>query len=438
MGRGVAGVLLALLLIGSIGIAPPGLADDPTNDAHDPYFNEDEYQEFYTPPDPLPPGAPGDLIRTERSRLVLEPSGQLGMIMADATRSCTAAPMFAAIRWWSPVPTSSRTTIGRAVGRGRCSCTAQAPRARATNARRRVSSTRASIGGRIWTSSFNYEEMFVSTMVARGFAIVMTDYQGLGTPGLHTYVGRVPQGDAMLDAARAAKKLPDTSLDPDGPIAFWGYSQGGGAAASAAELASTYAPELKVVGAYAGAPPADLEELFPYADGSVLVGAVGYALNSVMAAYPEHAEAIRSKLTPRGEDFLFKVADQCVAETLAKFMFRHLQPYFNEDINELVNEEPFSGLFDEQRLGRFKPNAPVMILSNRFDPLVPWTGVNQLGRDWCAQGADVQFWTNEEPPFLNKAIINHALPMFVDGERGMQWVADRFNGLPTTPNCGEF
>jgi triacylglycerol lipase len=25
---------------------------------------------------------------------------------------------------------------------------------------------------------------------------------------------------------------------------------------------------------------------------------------------------------------------------------------------------------------------------------------------------------------------------FVDGERGMQWIADRFNGLPTTPNCG--
>jgi hypothetical protein len=170
----------------------------------------------------------------------------------------------------------------------------------------------------------------------------------------------------------------------------------------------------------------------------VLVGAVGYALNSVITAYPEHAEEIRSKLTPRGEDLLFKVQDQCVAETLTKFMFRHLQPYFTEDIYQLVNEEPFSSLFDEQKLGRFKPNAPVMILSNRFDPLVPWTAANQLGRDWCAHGADVLFWTNEEPPFLNKAIVNHGLPMLVDGERAMQWVADRFNGVPTTPNCGEF
>jgi len=44
--------------------------------------------------------------------------------------------------------------------------------------------------------------LFVATMVARGFAIVMTDYQGLGTPGLHTYVNRVAQGNAMLDAGR--------------------------------------------------------------------------------------------------------------------------------------------------------------------------------------------------------------------------------------------
>jgi hypothetical protein len=438
VGRGFVGVLLALLLIGSIGVSPPIHADDPTNDAHDPYFNEDAYQEFYTPPDPLPPGAPGDLIRTEPSRLVLEPSGQLGMIMADATRIMYRStdvhgnPMAVTGTYFEP--------YNDWPGRGPRPLIVYGPGTQGQGDQ--CAPSRQFNQGIHWRPfldlAFNYEELFVSTMVARGFAIVMTDYQGLGTPGLHTYVARVPQADAMLDAARAAKKLPDTSLNPDGPLAFWGYSQGGGAAAAAAELASSYAPELNVVGTYAGAPPADLKELFPYADGSVLVGAVGYALNSVMTAYPEHADAIRSKLTPRGEDMLFKVADQCIAETLAKFMFRHLQPYFTEDIFQLVNEEPFSSLFDEQRLGRFKPNAPVMILSNRFDPLVPWTGANQLGRDWCAQGADVEFWTNEEPPFLNKAIINHALPMLVDGERAMQWVADRFNGVPTTPNCGEF
>ena len=32
----------------------------------------------------------------------------------------------------------------------------------------------------------------------------------------------------------------------------------------------------------------------------------------------------------------------------------------------------------------------------------------------------MEFWTNEEPPFMNKLVVNHALPMLVDGERRSQ------------------
>jgi len=406
--------------------------------SHDPFFNEDEYTAFYTPPDPLPDGQPGDLVRTEPSRLVLEPSGQLGAIMATGTRimyrstDARGRPNAVTGTYFEP--------YNDWPGNGPRPLIVYGPGTQGQGDQ--CAPSRQFNQGIHWSPyadlAFNYEEMFVSTMVARGFAIVMTDYEGLGTPGVHTYVSRVAEGNAMLDAARAAKRLPDTSLQPDGPIAFWGYSQGGGAAASAAELASQYAPELNVAGTYAGAPTADLQVLFPYADGSALVGAIGYALNSVIATYPEHEAEIRATLTPRGEDMVDKVKEQCVAETLFNFMFRHLQPYFNKDIYQLVHEEPFRSLFEMQRIGRYEPNAPVLIVSNRYDPLVPWTGANQLGRDWCAQGADVQFWTNEEPPFLNKAMVNHALPMLVDGERAMQWIADRFNGAPTTPNCGDF
>ena len=286
--------------------------------------------------------------------------------------------------------------------------------------------------------AFESEEGFIATMVARGFAVVVTDYDGLGTPGVHTYVNRVAEGQAVLDAARAAMRLPATSLNPHGPVAFWGYSQGGGASASAVELAPSYAPELDVVGAYAGAPPADLAELMPYADGSALVGAVGYAINGFIAAYPEAEAAIRDKLTIYGEDLLNKTQNQCIGETILTFAFHHLQEYFTEDPAQVIHEPPLAGLFDLQRIGRDKPNAPVFIDINRYDPLVPWTAANQLGRDWCALGADIQFWTNEQPPFLNKLVINHGLTWLVDGERGMRWIADRFNDLPTTPNCGQF
>ncbi|PXX08417.1 triacylglycerol lipase [Mycolicibacterium moriokaense] len=400
--------------------------------------DELQYEDFYRPPDPLPPGKPGDLIRTEPSRLVLEPSGQLGAILATGTRimyrstDARGNPIAVTGTYFEPdnpwPGNGPRPLISYAPGtQGQGN---QCAPSRMFNQGIHYS------GG--WDIMFNYEELFVATMVARGFAIVMTDYEGLGTPPMHTYVNRLAEGQAVLDAARAAMRLPGTSLDPNGPVAFWGYSQGGGAAGSAAELASNYAPELHTVGTYAGAPVADLKELLPYTDGSALVGVVGYTINGAIAAYPEYANAIRSKLTPRGQAMLDSVARQCVGQTLIDFAFRHLQPYFTEDWRQTMNEEPFSSLLDLQKLGRYKPNAPVLIDSNRYDPLVPWTAANQLGRDWCALGADVEFRTNEEPPFLNKLVVNHALPMLVDGEPAMQWIAGRFNGQPTTPNCGEF
>ena len=61
----MAGLVVALLVFAATDFIPPASAD------------EGIYEAFYTPPDPLPPGQPGDLIRTEPSRLVIEPSGQL-------------------------------------------------------------------------------------------------------------------------------------------------------------------------------------------------------------------------------------------------------------------------------------------------------------------------------------------------------------------------
>ena len=403
----------------------------------DPYYNEDRYTAFYTPPDPLPPGQPGDLIRTEPSPLVLEPSGQLGAIMATGTRimyrsiDSRGNPMAVTGTYFEPYNAWPGAGLRPLIvyGPGTQGMGDQCAPSRLFNQGIHFSP--------VLDLAFNYEELMVSTMVARGFAVVMTDYQGLGTPGVHTYVNRVAEADAMLDAGRAAMRLPGTSLDPHGPVALFGYSQGGGASAAAAELASTYAPDLHLVGAFGGAVPANLEEQIPFTDGSVLVGVLGYALNSAMAAYPEDAEMVRATLTPMGQHLVDATQNECIAETAMRFGFKHIQDFFVDDVTTVLTNPRFRALFDAQRIGGYKPEAPVLLLSNRYDPLVPWAPAAQLARDWCAQGADVQFWTNEEPPLFNKLAVNHALPFLVDGERVLAWIADRFNGLPTTPNCGQ-
>ncbi|MFB8414916.1 lipase family protein [Streptomyces albidoflavus] len=101
-----------------------------------------------------------------------------------------------------------------------------------------------------------YEALPVKGLLDEGYAVVVTDYQGLGTPGAHTYMDREAQGRAVLDSLRAAQRLDAAGLPDAGPVALYGSSQGG-ASASATELAPTYAPELKIRGAVAGTPPAD-------------------------------------------------------------------------------------------------------------------------------------------------------------------------------------
>ena len=405
-----------------VGLAGAARADDGQSDG------------FYNPPADLP-GQAGDSIREERFRIHLEPAGQAAVwatgarFMYDSyggNRTAVTGTYFEPDNPWpekGPRPLIAYAPGTQGMG-DQC-------------APSRVFNQGIHYSGGL-DVTFGYEEVFVSTLVYRGFAVVVTDYEGLGTPGMHTFMNREAQGQALLDAARAALRLPGTSLNPHGPVALWGYSQGGAAAASAAELAQSYAPELDIVGVMAGAPPADLVEMLPFADGSILAGGVGYILNGLLAEYPEIARAVHEKLTPAGEEMLASTRRQCVTETVLTYGFRHLQDFFTEDPMQVVREEPFAGVLDRQRIGRLKPNAPVLIDINRFDPLVPWTAANQLGRDWCAQGADVEFHTNEEPPFLNKLGVNHLLALLVDGERDMQWVADRFNGVPTSPNCGEF
>ena len=111
---------------------------------------------------------------------------------------------------------------------------------------------------RFFSDSIEYEGVFIQGLLARGYTVAMTDYQGLGAPGSHTYMNRQVQGQAVLDMARAAQRHPGSGVSAGSPVGIVGYSQGGGAAASAAELASSYAPELAVKGTVAGAVLADL------------------------------------------------------------------------------------------------------------------------------------------------------------------------------------
>jgi dienelactone hydrolase len=84
-----------------------------------------------------------------------------------------------------------------------------------------------------------------------GYAVLRTDYEGLGTPGKHPYLIGTSEGRSVVDIVAAARQL-DPNISKRYLIA--GHSQGGHAALFAAGLASSWQPKLQLRGTVAFAP----------------------------------------------------------------------------------------------------------------------------------------------------------------------------------------
>ena len=96
-----------------------------------------------------------------------------------------------------------------------------------------------------------YVQPELNDWISAGYAVVQSDYQGLGTPGPHGYLIGKAEGRGVLDIVAAARQL-NPSIGKRYLIA--GHSQGGHAALFAAGLADRWASGLKLTGTVAYAP----------------------------------------------------------------------------------------------------------------------------------------------------------------------------------------
>lgn len=276
-------------------------------------------------------------------------------------------------------------------------------------------------------------------LVHEGFAVVVTDYEGLGTPGNHPYVNRDSQGQAALDAARAALRLPGTDLAPDSKTVVTGYSQGGGAAAAMGELQPTYAPDVNLVGVVAGAPPSDMIDTLARIDGGVLAGAVGYAINGIEGIYPETRTAFDRILNDEGRRMVETTAGQCVAETALTYGLRRSTEFTRSGLPlaEAVRSEPeIMRILESYELGTAAPTVPSLVLIGRNDDAVPHHTAVDLARNWCALGTTVQLHTAEIPALAPGLVIDHAIPMITETMTGARYLKDRVLGVPAPNSCG--
>lgn len=397
--------------------------------------------DFYLPPEPLPAGEPGDLLRTEPFDLALRAPVDGGVFPGQATRllyrsnDARGVPNAVSGAYIEPSTpwngTGDRPLVAVAIG---------------THGQGDQCAPSKNLGA---LAHYNppldffteYELISINALLLRGIAVVVTDYDGLGTPGHHTYVNRAAQAHAVLDSVRAALNVEGASVTPDSPVGLFGYSQGGGASGAAVELAPTYAPELELKGAYVGAPPADLVATLKQIDGTLLTGAIGYTINGLSEAYPGINDTIDAEVNDRGRQMLAAVAGMCVPETVANFAFQRTSDYTKtgEPLDVVLGRMPdVQEILEEQRIGKRTPAVPVLLQHGTQDDTVPYGQAHELASNWCAQGATVQFLQNTMPPVLPGFLVNHAVPMLTGMPDAVSYIEARLRDEPAPSNCGTF
>ena len=192
----------------------------------------------------------------------------------------------------------------------------------------------------------------LSRWLKAGYAIVRTDYEGLGTAVEHPYLICRSEGRSVLDAARAARRL-DMRIGRRVVIA--GHSQGGQAALWAASLAPRYTPDLKVRGTVAFAPASHLAEqsaLLPgFTTPSPLSGLVALILRGIDIARPDLGVA--GALSDEAAALYPRTLPECIGELAGSGSFGALAPA--DLIREGADSAPATAALSRLGLDRARP-----------------------------------------------------------------------------------
>ncbi len=366
--------------------------------------------DFYVPPSPLPAGEPGDVIRAERVsytkswmrpprgtrqwRVLYQSTSALGKPIAVSGSILTSGRF--------GTPAAKRPLVAYALG-------SQGTGDKCAPSRKLQ-----------WGGVQDF--IIVNMLLDRGYNVAVSDYEGLGTPGVHTYAVNRSAAQTVLDMVRAARNLPEAGIDAAAPTAVYGYSQGGGAAGATAEFQPDYAPDVPLKGVVAGGVIAD-----PYLAGLSLNGSeyAGYLFAAALGydeAYPELN--LDQYLNDRGRTERVAAFENCFDDVLNKYKGSQIIDFTTSNPME---QPDWRSRLAENALGKSAPQTPVLMFHSTKDEILPYAATAALRRTWCSQGAQLDFKTIYGVKHFHGAILG-VLP-------GLKFLDDRFRGRSFKGNC---
>jgi pimeloyl-ACP methyl ester carboxylesterase len=249
------------------------------------------------------------------------------------------------------------------------------------------------------TQQIDYGVPGAQDWVDDGWVVCATDYQGLGTPGMHQYsVNRTNAIDA-LTIVRSAREL---GVGAGSRVAVTGWSQGGGAAAAVAELDAADLDGLELVGTAPMSPGVPIVGMrSPSGMGAALADPAAVPDGHLVMSLVALAEAFPGTL--RRDDVLTPLGERIVDAGWNSQPVHH----FSDTIGRLfrlrgavvaVNQEAMPAWIDamtEASAGRVRPSCPVHVLVDGFDggTVIPVSWQQSYADAAIALGGDVTVTT---------------------------------------------
>lgn len=267
-----------------------------------------------------------------------------------------------------------------------------------------------------------YGEEGLMPMVAAGFAVIATDYAGLGTPGPHQYDNKIPQANDVvysIPAARAA--VPDLGRK-------WvaiGHSQGGVAAWGVAEFEAkhddpTYAGAISVAGdmSYEAYMAHDAETFDAITDMYWPYTAFG-----IKASYPSF-DVSRMLAPPALARYADVTTKGCWYYGYAALAEIGRQRAVRRGFDQLPEVRRYQR---DSRSANKPIRGPLLVLAGDDDKSVAIANIAAGVRQACKMGLPIEY--------IHRAGLDHDPLMQQTTPDQLAWVRDRLAGKPWAGNC---
>jgi pimeloyl-ACP methyl ester carboxylesterase len=274
------------------------------------------------------------------------------------------------------------------------------------------------------TARSDRDTKYLNHWLSQGYAIVASDYQGLGTPGGHPYLATRPEAYSVLDSVRAVQSDPNLKLSKS--VVLVGQSQGGGGAFATAGEAASYAPEIDIRGTVATGTPYFTNDTAPAErDPNAVSGVFAYTLYIMyLVEQVDPSFKLADYISDKAKPVLETTRTQCLMPAWNQIEADGLKQAnaFLKDPTPAMTKQ-----FPLMTYSTLKLKGPVFMGTGGKDQDVPPPGQERLFNDACKAGSVIEH--HVYPALNHSETVNGSLA------DSTPFVKKAFAGEVITGNC---